>query len=76
MFRASVVADNNGYFNYTFSPVLVNGDTVTTVVKDVVPNSSSSLDTVVPYTNGTPATVGTDKTITEVTHTESFNFNF
>lgn len=76
VFRASVVADSNGYFTYTFSPALVNGDTVTTVVKDSVPNSSTGLDTVVPYTNGTPATVGTGKTITEVTHTESFNFNF
>ena len=39
------------------------------LLKMMLPNSSSGLDiVVVPYTNGTPATVGTDKTITSYSH--------
>ena len=71
-----VTSDNNGYFSYTFVSAVVSGDTVKTKVIDAAFNESTGLDTTVPYTNGTPATVGTDKTIVEFTRTESFNFNF
>jgi hypothetical protein len=49
---------------------------VKTIVVDAAANTSAGLDKTVPYTNGSPATVGTDKTITEIVHTESFSFDF
>ena len=71
--RVSLTALSNGYFNHTFAPALVNGDNVNTVVWDSVLNYTVDSGTIVPYTNPSPATVGTDKTITEVTHTESIS---
>ena len=72
----TITADANGYFNHTFSPAIVNADVVGIVVKDAALNTSSVLDTVVPYTNPSPATVGSDATVTEVEHTVSFTFDF
>lgn len=72
----TVVAASDGYFTYNFTPPLTAGAVVKLVVIDAASNTSSGLDTVVPYTNPSPATVGTDKTITEIEHTVSFDFNF
>jgi len=72
----TITADSLGYFTYTFGTALIATDTVKLVVIDAASNTSTGGDTVVPYTNGSPATVGTDPTITEVLHTESFSFDF
>ncbi len=72
----TVTADANGYFTYTFGTALTAGDVVKTIVVDAAANTSAGVDKTVPYTNGSPATVGTDKTITEIVHTESFSFDF
>jgi len=72
----TVTADVDGYFTYTFGTALTAGDVVKTIVVDAAANTSAGLDKTVPYTNGSPATVGTDKTITEIVHTESFSFDF
>ena len=71
-----IAASSTGYFTYTFGTALTTGDTVRLFVVDDASNVSGEVDTVVPYTNGSPATVGTDKTITEIVHTESFSFDF
>ena len=71
-----IAASSTGYFTYTFGTALTTGDTVRLFVVDDASNVSDEVDTVVPYTNGSPATLGTDKTITEITHTESFTFDF
>ena len=71
-----IAASSTGYFTYTFGTALTTGDTVRLFVVDDASNVSDEVDTVVPYTNGSPATVGTDKTITEIVHTESFSFDF
>lgn len=73
---ATVTADANGYFTRTFGTALTAGDVVKTIVVDAAANTSTGLDKTVPYTNGSPATVGTDKTITEIVHTESLTFDF
>lgn len=73
---ATVTADVDGYFTYTFGTALTAGDVVKTIVEDAAANTSAGLDKTVPYTNGSPATVGTDKTITEIVHTEYFSFDF
>lgn len=72
----TVTASSTGYFTYTFGAPLTAGDTVKTIVVDAATNTSTGLNKTVPYTNGSPATVGTDKTITEIVHTESFTFDF
>lgn len=72
----TVTADADGYFTYTFGTALTAGDVVKTIVVDAAANTSTGLDKTVPYTNGSPATVGTDKTITEIVHTESLTFDF
>ena len=72
----TVTASSTGYFTYTFGTALTAGDVVKTIVVDAAANTSAGLDKTVPYTNGSPATVGTDKTITEIVHTESFSFDF
>ena len=72
----TVTASSTGYFTYTFGAPLTAGDTVKTIVVDAATNTSTGLNKTVPYTNGSPATVGTDKTITEIVHTESFSFDF
>lgn len=72
----TVTADVDGYFTYTFGTALTAGDVVKTIVVDAAANTSAGVDKTVPYTNGSPATVGTDKTITEIVHTESFSFDF
>lgn len=72
----TITADSLGYFTYTFGTALVATDTVKLIVIDAATNTSAGIDTVVPYTNGSPATVGTDPTVTEVLHTESFSFDF
>lgn len=72
----TVTASSTGYFTYTFGAPLTTGDTVKTIVVDAATNTSTGLNKTVPYTNGSPATVGTDKTITEIVHTESFTFDF
>lgn len=72
----TVTASSTGYFTYTFGTALTAGDVVKTIVADAAANTSAGLDKTVPYTNGSPATVGTDKTITEIVHTESFTFDF
>lgn len=75
VFNATVTADVNGYFTHTFGTALVASDTVRTIVRDVATNASTGADTVVPYTNGSPAIVGTDKTITQILRTESLTFD-
>ena len=72
----TVTASSTGYFTYTFGTALTAGDVVKTIVVDAAANTSAGLDKTVPYTNGSPATVGTDKTITQIVHTESFSFDF
>ena len=72
----TITADSLGYFTYTFGTALVATDTVKLIVIDAATNTSAGVDTVVPYTNGSPATVGTDPTVTEILHTESFSFDF
>lgn len=72
----TVTASSTGYFTYTFGAPLTAGDTVKTIVVDAATNTSTGLNKTVPYTNGSPATVGTDKTITQIVHTESFTFDF
>ena len=72
----TVTASSTGYFTYTFGAPLTTGDTVKTIVIDAATNTSTGLNKTVPYTNGSPATVGTDKTITQIVHTESFTFDF
>jgi len=72
----TVTASSTGYFTYTFGAPLTAGDTVKTIVVDAATNTSTGLNKTVPYTNGSPATVGTDKTITEIVHTESISFDF
>lgn len=69
-------ADADGYFNYSFTPNLVTGDVVKLVVKDSALNSSTGVDTTVPYTNPSPVSTGTTPTVTEITHTDSFSFDF
>ena len=71
-----IITNSVGYFTYTFGTPIATADTVTIVVSDTASNASAGVDTVVPYTNGSPATVGTDQTITEIVHTESFTFDF
>ena len=72
----TVTADVDGYFTYTFGTALTAGDVVKTIVEDAAANTSAGVDKTVPYTNGSPATVGTDKTITEIVHTEDITFDF
>lgn len=72
----TITADSLGYFTHTFGTALVAADVVKLIVIDAASNTSTGVDTVVPYTNGSPATVGTDPTITEVLRTESFSFDF
>ena len=71
-----IAASSTGYFTYTFGTALTTGDTVRLFVVDDASNVSDEVDTVVPYTNGSPVTLGTDKTITTITRTESFTFDF
>ena len=72
-----IAASSTGYFTYTFiGTALTTGDTVRLFVVDDASNVSDEVDTVVPYTNGSPATVGTDPTVTEILHTASFSFDF
>lgn len=71
-----IAASSTGYFTYTFGTALTTGDTVRLFVVDDASNVSDAVDTVVPYTNGSPVTLGTDKTITTITRTESFTFDF
>lgn len=75
VYVTTVTADADGYFTYTFGTALTAGDVVKTTVVDAASNTSSGSDKTVPHTNGSPATVGTDKTITEITHTESISFD-
>lgn len=65
-----------GYFNFTFTPNILAGDTIYIIAVDSSNNLSGVEHETIPYTNGTPATIGTNKTVTTVTRTESFNFNF
>lgn len=71
-----IITDGTGYFSYTFGTPLATSDTVKIVVSDTSSNASTGVDTIVPYTNGTPATVGTNQTVTQITHTETFTFDF
>ena len=68
--------DSLGFFTYTFASPLVATDVVGLVASDSALNTATGVNTTVPYTNPTPATVGTDPTITEVLHTESVVFDF
>lgn len=68
--------DSLGFFTYTFASPLVATDVVGLVASDTALNTATGVNTIVPYTNPTPATVGTDPTVTEVLHTESVVFNF
>jgi len=72
----TVVCNSLGFFTYTFASPLVATDVVGLVASDSVLNSATGVNTTVPYTNPTPATVGTDPTVTEVLHTESVVFDF
>lgn len=73
--NGTVTAATDGYFTYTFPTAITTGDTVDVTSTDSAINTSSPTTALVPYTNPTPATVGTDKTITEVTHTIDVTFD-
>lgn len=76
VFTINVGTDSTGYFTHTFSTALIVGDIVTILVTDEALNSSAALNKTVPYTNTSPATTGSDKTVIEITHTKYFTFNF
>ena len=76
VWQTVIITDGSGYFSHTFGTPLVTGDVVRLVASDTHSNVASGSDTTVPYTNGSPATVGTPQTITTITRTKSFTFDF
>lgn len=75
-FHIDTSADAQGYFYQTFSSAITAGDIVSLVVKDSANNISTVSTETAPYTNPSPATVGTNPTVTHVTKSHTFTFDF